>query len=76
MTLQDVPSELSGKIWKIHFQADAKIKAGDVLMTLECMKMEIPVLAPASGAIREILVAEDDLVSEDQILARIEVNAP
>lgn len=71
MTLQDIPSELSGKVWKIHVEVGSQIEAESPLMTLECMKMEIPVLAPKSGTVAEILVAEEDLMEEGQILARI-----
>ena len=39
---------------------------------LESMKMEIPVEAPAAGTLTELLVAEEDAVDEDQVLAIIE----
>jgi len=71
MTMRDVPSELSGKVWKIHLPPGSQVEAETPIMTLECMKMEIPVLAPISGKLAEILVAEDDLIEEGQILARI-----
>ena len=71
MKIQDIPSELSGKVWKIHVEVGSQIEAESPLMTLECMKMEIPVLAPKSGTVAEILVAEEDLIEEGQILARI-----
>lgn len=41
----------------------------NVLILLEAMKMEIPVLAPCSGTVRTILVKEKDEVAEGQPLA-------
>ena len=73
MTPKDIRSEIGGKVWKIHVQPGSQIQADETLMTLECMKMEIPVPSPVAGTVSQILVAEDDLVEEEQILARIEV---
>jgi acetyl-CoA carboxylase biotin carboxyl carrier protein len=42
-------------------------------MILESMKMEIPVLAEASGTVAEIRVEENTAVSEGQVLAVLEV---
>jgi acetyl-CoA carboxylase biotin carboxyl carrier protein len=41
-------------------------------MILESMKMEIPVLAPVAGTIKEFLVKEGDVVQEGQTVAIIE----
>jgi biotin carboxyl carrier protein len=40
---------------------------------VEAMKMEIPVSSPASGTIKALLVAVDEIVQEDQALIIIEV---
>ncbi|MCH9831591.1 MAG: biotin/lipoyl-binding protein, partial [Actinomycetia bacterium] len=41
---------------------------GDTLVVLESMKMEIPVLAEASGIVAEIVVSVGDVVNEGDIL--------
>jgi len=41
---------------------------GDILIILESMKMEIPVTAPCTGAVKAILVAAGDQVAEGQPL--------
>ena len=41
-------------------------------MILESMKMEIPIEAPVSGKLIELLVAQEDSVDEDQVVAVIE----
>ncbi len=67
----DVESEVTGRVWQIHCEVGQRVSEDDVLLILESMKMEIPVLAPADGTVSELLVAVDDSVDEDQVLARL-----
>lgn len=68
----EVKSELAAKVWKVEVAAGQAVAAGDSLMILESMKMEIPVPAPTAGTVSRILVKETDVVGEGQILAVIE----
>jgi biotin carboxyl carrier protein len=63
-----VKSELNAIVWKIEAAAGATVSAGDTLIILESMKMEIPVAAPRSGTLRTILVTEGQQVAEGQPL--------
>ncbi len=67
-----VKSEISGKVWKIEAQVGDRVSAEDTILILESMKMEIPVLAPCTGVVSEIRVAESDAVSEGQLVAVID----
>jgi biotin carboxyl carrier protein len=67
-----VTSELNGMVQKLEMAPGAKVSAGDTLIVLNCMKMEIPVLAPKSGTLKAILVEEGAVVAEGQALATIE----
>lgn len=69
----DIKADVTGKVWKIESAAGAKLGAGEVVMVLESMKMEIPVEAPRAGRLASLAVAEGDSVKEGQVLARIEV---
>ena len=60
---------MAGTVWKIERQAGATVVAGETLLIIESMKMEIPVEAPTNGTLRELLVAEGETVSEGQVLA-------
>ena len=71
----EVESEVQGAVWKVEVEAGAKVAAGDVLMILESMKMEIPVEAPVGGTLTELRVKPEDPVEEDQVLAVIEDGA-
>jgi urea carboxylase len=64
-----ISSPVSGSIWKIAGAAGGAVKAGDVLVIVESMKMEIAVSAPADGTLIEIRCAEGQAVSLGQPLA-------
>ena len=69
MARVEVASEVTGNVWKVEVAAGAKVAAGDVLMILESMKMEIPVEAPVAGTVAEVRVAVEDSVAEDEVVA-------
>lgn len=73
MPVIDIKADVTGKVWKIESATGAALGAGDVVMILESMKMEIPVEAPKAGKLATLTVAEGDSVKEGQVLARIEV---
>ena len=64
-----VRSDLNAVVWKIEAAPGQAVSAGDTLLILEVMKMEIPVAAPRAGTVKAILVAEKDEVAEEQPLA-------
>ena len=68
----EVESEVQGSVWKVLVAPGEQVAAGDVLMILESMKMEIPVEAPAAGTVAELTVQPEDAVDEDQLLAVID----
>jgi biotin carboxyl carrier protein len=68
-----VESAVTGSVWKIEATQGKKVKEDDVLVVIESMKMEIPVLAPAAGTVKELLVAEDESVDEGQALVVLEL---
>ena len=47
------------------------IEAGDGILVLEAMKMEMPVTAPAKGTITDISVGAGEQVASGQVLAHI-----
>lgn len=72
MTLMDVKSDIAGIVWKIEKSVGDTVSAGDELVILESMKMEIPIDARSAGRIVEILVAEGDSIAEGHVILRLE----
>jgi acetyl-CoA carboxylase biotin carboxyl carrier protein len=67
-----VKSEITGKVWQIEASIGQELAEEDTIIVLESMKMEIPVMAPADGVLKQILVAEGDAVREGQDVAVME----
>jgi biotin carboxyl carrier protein len=72
LAVVNVKSEIAGNVWKIQTKPGDKIEAEGELMILESMKMEIPVLAPKAGVVKEIRVAEGEAIAEGQLVAIID----
>ena len=72
MKIVPLKSEISGPVWKIEGAVGIEVETDDVLLILESMKMEIPVLAPRKGRIVEFRVGEGDSVAEDQVVLLFE----
>lgn len=68
----EVKSEIAGKVWRIDTAVGEALDEDDPVLTLESMKMEIPVVAPRDGKVAEILVAEGDAIAEGQVVAKLE----
>lgn len=65
----EVTASVPGKICKIEANVGAAVKAGDTVLVLEAMKMEIPVVAPQDGTVATINVAVGDAVESGDVLA-------
>ena len=72
MQLVEAESPVTGVVWQVRTTVGAAVAAGDVLLVVESMKMEIPVEAPVDGTVAEVCVALEDQVEEDQLLAVVE----
>ncbi len=64
----DVPAHITGTVWKIEKKPGEAVSAGDVLVILESMKMEMPVEAPEPGKVAEVRCKEGQAVSEGEVL--------
>ena len=70
--MAEVKAELVGNLWKIVVEVGQHVEEDDTLMILESMKMEIPVISPIAGTVKEIRAKEGDVVQEGQTLAVVE----
>ena len=63
-----VVSPVSGSVWKISSSPGQAVKAGDTLVLVESMKMELPVTAPVDGIVTQLRCAEGRAVLIAQTL--------
>jgi biotin carboxyl carrier protein len=66
---EDVKAHITGVVFQIPTKPGDAVAAGDPVIVLESMKMEIPVEAPRAGKVREIKVAEGQTVQEGETVA-------
>jgi len=64
-----ITSSIVGTVWQVCAQIGERVGAGDQVVVLESMKMEIPLEAPADGEVAELHVQPGDLVQEGQLVA-------
>jgi len=67
-----VEAEMVANVWKVLVQVGASVVAGETLVILESMKMEIPVEAPVDGSISAVHVEEGGVVQEGDVIAVID----
>ena len=72
MAKKRILAEVAGKVLRVEAPVGTLVADGDTIVLIECMKMEIPLVASASGSIAEIHVAEGDSVAEGQAVATLE----
>ena len=65
----EVKASVPGKVFKVEASVGQTVKAGDAIVVLEAMKMEIPVVAPQDGIVAGINVAVGDTVENGDVLA-------
>ena len=66
-----VTAGAAGKVFQIPTKVGQAVKAGDAVVIIEAMKMEIPVVAPEDGTIASIDVAVGDAVEAGGVLATL-----
>lgn len=70
--MTDVIAEMTGSVRAVVVGPGDVVREGQELLTVESMKMEIPVEAPAGGRVASVHVAPGDRVSEGQLLVRLD----
>jgi acetyl-CoA carboxylase biotin carboxyl carrier protein len=69
---EEILAHITGVVFQITAKAGDTVAAGDAVIVLESMKMEIPVEAPRAGAVKEIRVQEGQTVQEGDVVAVLE----
>jgi acetyl-CoA carboxylase biotin carboxyl carrier protein len=70
--MADVQAHITGTVWKIEVKVGQQVSAGDTLVILESMKMEMPVEAPQGGTVKQMRCSEGQAVSEGDVLLVLE----
>jgi biotin carboxyl carrier protein len=68
----NVEAPMVGKILKIEKKVGDQVEEDEVVVVMEAMKMEIPIVAPTSGVLKEVKVAPGQAVEAEEVLDVIE----
>ena len=69
---EEVRAEMVANVWKVLVKVGDQVDEGTELVTLESMKMEIPVMSEGSVVVKEIAVDEGDVIQGGDLIAVIE----
>jgi biotin carboxyl carrier protein len=67
----EVAAPMPGVVIQIAVSEGESVQEDDTLIVLEAMKMEVPIVAPAAGTVKEIRIKEQDKVGTNQVLLLI-----
>ncbi len=70
--VEEIHAEMVSSVWKVLVQPGSEVSAGDTLVILESMKMEIPVLTERTGTVRELHVVEGEVLQEGDLIATVD----
>ena len=69
---EDVKAQITGVVFQVVAGPGTRVAAGDAIVVLESMKMEIPVEAPRAGVVKAVHVAEGQTVQEGDVVASLD----
>ena len=70
-----VPSPITASVWNVTVEPGQRVEAGQTLIVLEAMKMEIAVVAPSAGTVERLYCSSGTLVSAGQSLVALRLEA-
>lgn len=70
-TTGSLEAPMPGTVWLVRVANGDEVAAGDVLIVLESMKMELPIVAPYAGTVTGLDIAEGDQVTLKQPLVSV-----
>jgi biotin carboxyl carrier protein len=63
---------MGGRIISVNVKPGQQVKAGEVILVYEAMKMENDVTAPKAATIKRIFVVPDQVVNADEVMVEFE----
>ena len=71
-----VSADMCGNVWKVPVEVGQSVSAGDTLVVVEAMKMELSVIAPAAGVVTAIRCVPGKPVNAGDPLVVLAEDAP
>jgi acetyl-CoA carboxylase biotin carboxyl carrier protein len=71
VAVEEIHAEMVSSVWKVLVAPGTPVAAGDTLVILESMKMEIPVLTERAGTVQDLHVTEGEVLQEGDLIATV-----
>ena len=68
----EIRAEMAASVWKQVAHVGDRLQAGDTILVLESMKMEIPVETDVEGVLTAVAVDEGQTVAEGDLVATVD----
>jgi urea carboxylase len=68
---ESVRSPLTASVWQVAVEAGERVRAGQKIVVLEAMKIEVAVVAPAEGIVERLHCAPGGMVTAGQNLVTL-----
>jgi biotin carboxyl carrier protein len=69
--VSEIVAEMVANVLSVSVEPGDKVAAGDVVIVLESMKMEIPVIAEDHGTVRAVKIAPADVVQDGDVMLEL-----
>jgi biotin carboxyl carrier protein len=69
--VSEIVAEMVANVMSVAVETGDRVAVGDVVIVLESMKMEIPVIAEDDGTVRAVKIAPADVVQEGDVLLEL-----
>ena len=70
--MSDIITPMGGKVLDVKVSVGDSVSEGDEVLILEAMKMELPVVATASGTVKEVKCNKGDAVEAEAVIIVLE----
>ena len=70
--MSEIKAPMGGKVLDVKVSVGDAVSEGDEVIILEAMKMELPVVAEASGTVKEVKCSKGEAVEADGVLIVVE----
>lgn len=70
--MSEVTAPMGGKVIDVKVNVGDTVNENDEVVIIEAMKMELPVVATASGTVKEVKCGKGDAVEADAVLIVLE----
>nr|WP_232371699.1 acetyl-CoA carboxylase biotin carboxyl carrier protein subunit [Leptospira ainazelensis] len=70
-----IKSPMPGKVIRVLVSPGSVVQKGAILAIVEAMKMENNILAPGDGTVEEVAVSEGSMVSQDDLILKLNLDS-